>query len=151
MCNLSHYYRCNNYVARWKTSQKQKLWHHSFQGPWFVQMAYVYAKFRAWCHSFQPFRNHYLFIVVFCLLFSVGKYVKHSVSPSIITRNTDINAKHLRRNCLWCHVQASTQNTLRKTHNYYNDNNIQVLELITVSWNFTLESQYLDTMTMVIA
>ena len=48
------YYRCNNYVAKWKTFTKKKLWHHSYQDLWFAQMVYVYAKFRAWCHSFQP-------------------------------------------------------------------------------------------------
>ena len=66
-----YYYRCNNYVARRKNFTKRKLWHHSFQGLWFVQMAYVYAKFRAWCHSFQPFRSQHLCLVVFCLLFSM--------------------------------------------------------------------------------
>ena len=125
-----NYYRCNNYVAKWKTSPKKKqLWHHSYQGLWFVQMAYVYAKFRAWGHSFQPIKGHYLCFVVFCLLFSINVDPQQQASHSIITRSNDINTKQLPWSlaypsvikqfsceCLWRHAQASTQKyTLKNT------------------------------------
>ena len=82
-------------MARWKTFTKKKLWHHSFQGLWFVQMAYVYAKFRAWCHSFQPIKEHYLCVVVFSLLFSIIVDLQHQASNSITTQSNNKNSKQL--------------------------------------------------------
>ena len=117
-------------ISTWpgeKTSHKKNSDITVFRVSWFVEMAHVYAKFRAWCHSFQPFRSHYLCIVVFCLLFSIGKYVKHHVCHSIITRNADINTKqlpwssaypwvikHFTCECLWHHAKDSTQKHLLK-------------------------------------
>ena len=37
------------------------------------------------CHSFHPFGSYNMCIVVFCLLFSIMKYVQHQVFHSIIT------------------------------------------------------------------
>ena len=34
-------------------------------------------KSQAWCHSFQPTKEHYLCFVVFCLLFSIIVYSQH--------------------------------------------------------------------------
>ena len=58
-------------------------------------MAYVYAKFRAWCHSFQPMKEHYLCFVVVCLLFSIIVDQQDQVSHSVITQSNDINNKQL--------------------------------------------------------
>ena len=78
--------------------------------------------------SFQPFRSHYLCIVVFCLLFSIGNYVQHQVCHSIITQNNDVNSKqlswtpaypsvikHFRWECLWHHSQESIHVIITKT------------------------------------
>ena len=53
----------------------------------------IYSKFRAWCHSFQPIKEHYLCFVVFCLLFSIIVDQQHQVSNSIIAQSNNINCK----------------------------------------------------------
>ena len=56
-------------------------------------MGYVYAKFRTWCHSFQPIKEEYQCFVVFCLLFSIIVDQQHQVSHPIHTLSYDINTK----------------------------------------------------------
>ena len=101
-------------------SQK-KLWHHSYQGLWFVQMGHVYAKFRAWCHSFQPLRSQYVCFVVFCLLFQYAIPYNTKFLIQLLHRiKTDSKqlpwspdypsvTKHFRCKCLWRHAEDSTQ------------------------------------------
>ena len=84
---LNTFCRCNDYVDKRKKLHKKWAWHHSYQGLWLVQMGIMYAKSWTWCDSFQPFRSHNLCIVVFCLLFSIMKYVKRQVFHLIIIRN----------------------------------------------------------------
>ena len=85
-------------------------------------MGSVYAKSRAWCHSFQPIKEHYPSFVFFCLLFSII-VDPQQVSDLITTQSNNINSKQLslsqvdssvikqfRCECLWCHAQALTQN-----------------------------------------
>ena len=57
-------------------------------------MGYVYAKFRAWYHSFQPIKEQYQCFVIF-LLFSIIVDQQHQVSHPIHTLSYDINAKQL--------------------------------------------------------
>ena len=115
--------------------KKKKLWHHSYQGLWFVQMGYVYAKFRAWCQSFQPIKEQYQCFVVICLLFSIIVDQQHQVSHSIHTRSYDINTKQLPwsqfipklsnildANASDVMLKQPHKSTLWKTSNYYNDN-----------------------------
>ena len=71
-----------------KTLQKKLALHHSYQGLWFVKMGYVCAKFRAWCHSFQPIKEQYQCFVVICLLFSIIVDQQHKVSNSIIVQSS---------------------------------------------------------------
>ena len=58
-------------------------------------MGYVYAKFRAWCRSFQPIEEQCLCFVVICLRFSIIVDQQHQVSYSIYTLSYDINTKQL--------------------------------------------------------
>ena len=58
-------------------------------------MGYVYAKFRAWRHSFQPIKEQYQCFVVICLLFSIIVDQQLQVSHPIHTQSYDINTKQL--------------------------------------------------------
>ena len=77
------------------TWPREKPWekNHSFQGLWFVQMGYVYAKFRVWCHSFQQIKSQHLCLVVFCLLFSMTVSIQHQLCHSIVIAGNRINSK----------------------------------------------------------
>ena len=55
----------------------------------------INSKFRTWCHSFQPIKEHYLCFVVFCLLFSIIVDPQNQVSNSITTQINNINSKQL--------------------------------------------------------
>ena len=118
-----YYYCCNDYVAKWKTSQKKKTLTSQLSGSVIGSNRLIYSKSRAWCHSFQPTKEHNLCFVVCCLLFSIIVDQQHEVSNSITAQSNNINSKQLSKSqvdpwvvkqfrweCLWHHVQALTQN-----------------------------------------
>ena len=57
-------------------------------------MGYVYATFRARCHSFQPMKEQYQCFIVICLLFSIIVDQQHQVSHPIHTLSYDINTNN---------------------------------------------------------